>query len=336
MRLDYHFQSLYKSIFGERGSLHVSGLTQRLASSLSPGKLQLLAQAFAAHRPISPWPGWKCDAVADANHPLTIFRQEIVALARANQWDFYITYCFQPGVKVRIRLTETVGRNLFVSGCKEPNEFAYINKLLKPGMAFLDLGANIGLYTVWAARRVGKNGAVIAVEPSTREFTRLVENVRLNRLSNVYLVNAAASNTRRTAELHISDENEPGQNTLGGFIYQGVQEVGIEHVSLDTVDDILQNLHIKHIDIVKMDIEEHEFFALQGMSSLLRPSRPILLTELSDETLQKQGCTSRQIFDFLGSFNYKAMVFSESTGLPVSVSQWETHMGNNVVFVPNN
>lgn len=307
---------------------------RQFVTSLSGYGLEQFSQLVAAHRRLKPWPGWKFDVVVDDEDHLTILRQEIISFVRQNHRDFFINYHFQPGTKIHIRLTEAGSRNLFTSGCVEPNEFAFFNTYLKPGMTFFDLGANMGLYTVLAAKRVGEKGLVVALEPSTREFARLSKNVELNKFKNVHLLNIAASNSMGTATLHISDENEPGHNTLGVFIYPGVQEVKLENVRLDTIDNIVRDLQIKHVDAIKMDIEGHEFFALQGMTATLKKHHPILLTEISVEALQKQGCTPQPIFSFMRELNYKAMIFDETTGLPVPIFDWQSGVGNSVVFIP--
>ena len=66
---------------------------------------------------------------------------------------------------------------LYVCGSFEPNEFAFLDQVLKPGMVFVDVGANDGYFTLFAARRLGPTGRVIAVEPSSRERVNLQRNV---------------------------------------------------------------------------------------------------------------------------------------------------------------
>jgi FkbM family methyltransferase len=314
-------------------SKNSSAIFSRLIRYIPVSILKIVTTMFAKHRDISPWPGWHWDYVLDTNKQITVFRQEIVSYAIRNNLNFYFNYSFQPDMKLSIRLTESVGRNLFLSGCKEPNEFAYLDKVIKPGMVFLDLGANIGLHTILASRRVGSKGTVIAVEPSSREFRRLQANVKLNRLKNVILLNIAASDSRSTATLHIADENNPGQNTLGDFIYPGVIESGTEHVELNSVDNIISEFNIKHIDIVKMDIEGHEFFALHGMSMLLQRDHPLILSEISETALQKQNCSPEQIFTLLHGMGYKAMAFNESSGMPLTISFWKPGLGESILFI---
>jgi FkbM family methyltransferase len=90
---------------------------------------------------------------------------------------------------------------MFVGGSFEPNEFAWLDTILRPGMTFVDVGANDGLYALFAAQRVGPQGKVLAIEPSQREFMRLDRNLRLNRLTNVRAFRLAASSQYGEATL---------------------------------------------------------------------------------------------------------------------------------------
>src|SRR5207244_873881 len=71
--------------------------------------------------------------------------------------------------RLRVFLGNDVSAQIYIAGCWEPNEFAFLDRLLRPGMTFLDIGANDGVYTVFAAKRVSPDGAVWAFEPSRRE-----------------------------------------------------------------------------------------------------------------------------------------------------------------------
>ena len=75
-------------------------------------------------------------------------------------------------------LGHDVSSQVYIAGCFEPNEIVFLDRILKPGMTLVDAGANDGLYTVFAASRVGPKETVWAFEPSNRELARLKHNVR--------------------------------------------------------------------------------------------------------------------------------------------------------------
>src|SRR5580765_7707639 len=82
-------------------------------------------------------------------------------------------------------LADSIGFHLYIDGIYEPAEIAWVLARLEPGDVFVDVGANIGVFTVMAAKRVGPTGRVIAFEPSPSVIRYLEENVRLNELTNV-------------------------------------------------------------------------------------------------------------------------------------------------------
>jgi FkbM family methyltransferase len=76
----------------------------------------------------------------------------------------------------------------------------------------------MGLYTIFAAKAVGPRGAVIAIEPSSRDFARLKANVELNRIANLNLLQVAVSDYDREANLLLATDEHSGHNTLGGLM----------------------------------------------------------------------------------------------------------------------
>ena len=111
---------------------------------------------------------------------------------------------------------------LYVCGSFEPNEFAFLDRVLRPGMVFVDVGANDGYYTLFAARRVGPSGRVVAAEPSSRERAHLQRNLGRNGLDNVSVVPAAIGAAAGLADLHLAHGVHAGHNTLGSFAHDDV------------------------------------------------------------------------------------------------------------------
>src|SRR5436189_6431842 len=95
----------------------------------------------------------------------------------------------QPGLKMRL-FGDSELCHLIYCRSFEVTERAFLNHFLRPGDVFVDVGANIGLFTLIAASCVGPKGKVVAFEPTTVTYTRLVENIRLNHLYNVSFGNS--------------------------------------------------------------------------------------------------------------------------------------------------
>ena len=170
-----------------------------------------------------------------------------------------------------------IGANILIRGSYEPGTTYVFKQVLKEGMVAIDVGAHMGLYTLFASKLVGENGIVLAVEPSEREFCRLKANLELNHVTNVRLIRVAVSNRRSEAVLLIASEEHSGHNTLGDFAYDSTRLEGKQLVRTGRLDDIVQQEGLSRIDVIKMDIEGSELFALEGASNTLKQFHPVLL-----------------------------------------------------------
>lgn len=147
----------------------------------------------------------------------------------------------------------------------EPRTTEYIKSHLKIGQTFLDIGAQVGYYTVLASQLGAK---VIAFEPSISNRTRLVKNIQHNECKQVEVIPLALSNVNSDATLF--NGKTPGEHSLLQNYHNGQ---GTEQVKTVRYDDM--GLDVP--DMIKMDIEGAERMALEGMSSVLTTNKPITL-----------------------------------------------------------
>jgi len=234
------------------------------------------------------------------------------------------------GLVVETRLGTDLSRCLFVSGSYEPNEFAWLGTLLEPGMNVLDVGANEGLYALFAAQRVGAAGRVLAFEPSPREFHVLERNLALNGLSNVAVIRAAASDRDGAARLRIAEADHAGQSTLGQFAYP-IDQVGNETVRLRRIDGVVDELALDAIHLMKVDVEGAEVAVLRGAWETLARDRPCLLIEVVDAALRGQGASREELAHILEQLGYQFFEFGPD-GYPRKVEQLEVD-GVNIAAV---
>jgi FkbM family methyltransferase len=176
-------------------------------------------------------------------------------------------------------LREPVGFYLVVDGVYEAEEVAFALSRLRPGGVFVDVGANIGPYTVPAATKVGPNGCVVAVEASPRIFPYLAYNVCRNRLSNVRLVQCAAQATDGGSVPFY--EAPPDHFGMGALAAQfDAQPVAVQARTLDAV---LSEAHIDRVDLLKVDVEGFEQDVFAGAEHLLNGQYPpAILFEFCD------------------------------------------------------
>lgn len=175
----------------------------------------------------------------------------------------------------RHKYRRAIKRGDFHAG--EP-EFDLLKKWIKPGDWVLDVGANIGNYTIEMSRLVGGEGRVIAFEPIPETFSLLVSNLAFAGCSNVTLINAAVSHAVETSEMSIPKFNSGLDNfymaRLGRF--RGSATVRTRRVLTLALDKIgLEN----RISLVKVDAEGHEKYVLDGMWGLIQRDRPRLILE---------------------------------------------------------
>jgi len=220
------------------------------------------------------------------------------------------------GLRVHIYPGNEMSRTIFVTGLYDPNELSLLSRILKPGMTFVDAGANMGLYTLFAARRVGDAGRVLAIEPSQRELNILRSNVDLNGLTNVTIAPVALSNQPAELELRVAPLQKSGHNTLGAAFGHRTALDHLEKVRAVRLDDLIQEQKLARVDVLKMDIEGGEEIALRGAGQTLREHHPVVLMELSQRMLQHQNSSETRVLSLLAEYGYRVHGFEASTGLP--------------------
>ena len=270
-------------------------------------------------RPLGWYAGWKFGVGESDAGRLGRLRFSLWKIFEERRLKKPLTIRWYDGLRINMYLGNDLSRGLYVGGTYEPNEFMFLSQVLRAGMTFIDVGANDGLYTLFAAKRVGPSGRVVALEPSGREFARLEENLRLNRLANICPLRLAASDRDGVATLRIAGFGHEGCNTLGGFAY-AIEQEGTEEVRLATLDNIVSERALRRVDVVKIDAEGGELGVLKGARKILTTHHPLVLFELVEAALVHQGASREAVLNFLEEVGYHFWVFSPS-GLPEAVSR---------------
>ena len=180
---------------------------------------------------------------------------------------------------------------------------------LREGMTFVDVGANIGLYTLHGARRVGPTGAVIALEPTPKNFRLLQKAIRVNDTEDICnLFNVAASSAEGVATFEESKCR--GYDPLN----EPVNEEAKAKIQVRTarLDDVLQGA--RRVDVVKIDAGGAELAVLEGMRQVLAGHREIvLIVEYRLQQLQRIGITPIEWFDRFFGHGFALFAFDEQT-----------------------
>jgi FkbM family methyltransferase len=156
---------------------------------------------------------------------------------------------------------EMINQSLFLYGTFEISETRLIQSLLREGMTFLDIGANIGYYTVIGARLVGPTGKVHCFEPHSEIRTQLEENVARNGYQNVVVHAEAMAERTGTVSFFVSaDEQNQGTSS----IVRGSGEKVARQVPSVCLDEFVTRLNPPRLDLIKMDIEGAELQVIAG------------------------------------------------------------------------
>jgi FkbM family methyltransferase len=197
----------------------------------------------------------------------------------------------------------------------------FVEKFLAAGMTVLDVGAHHGLYTLLAAKRVGRTGRVVAFEPSARERKRLLRHLRVNRCWNVDVVPYALAEMVGEADLFQVEGRHDWYNSLRPpDVDERTRTVRIE---VRRLDDVLHGLEIGRVDFVKLDVEGAELDVLRGAMKLLKgeaqPVRPVILAEVQDLRTRPWGYRAREIVRLAGIGYRWFELDSEGRLKPVSI-----------------
>jgi FkbM family methyltransferase len=199
--------------------------------------------------------------------------------------------------QIRARPNDGFGRLVCYFGEAADEMFDFFKHYLKPGMQVVDVGANIGTHTIYAAGLVGASGGVHAVEPEPNTRALLNENIALNRAKNVIVHACCAANERGVLRLNINADS-----AKTSLVHESA--IAID-VPADTLDHLLPA--DMRIDLLKIDVEGADYDVLLGAVGIfaLRPPRVVVI-----ETLEH----SAEVNGFLTARGYSLFNFDASDG----------------------
>jgi FkbM family methyltransferase len=232
------------------------------------------------------------------------------------------------GFYMLLNPTEHIQQQLFWYGYYEKELGIILKKILRPNDAFLDIGANIGYFSLLAANN-SPTIKVISFEPVNDLFQKLNENISINNIKNIMSVNTAVGETNEEKELFISANDNLGMSSFQQpENYSGKKE----KVKVVAIDDWFKTSGLNKIDLIKLDVEGSELATLKGMKEVLQNQRPALIVEVNPETLGMFGLKPVDIFDYLNQLNFDGYRISE-TGELENLRQDEINQTMNILFI---
>jgi FkbM family methyltransferase len=184
------------------------------------------------------------------------------------------------------------------SGVFEPLSSQAVKRLVRPGDTVLDVGANIGYYSVLFSKLVGDQGKVICFEP-TRHYGKVLEmNIRANNLDNVEINKIGLSDKLQELEIWIGPSSAslhvPGNQKLKSS----------EIIKLVTLDSFIEEHPLPKIDFIKIDVDGHEPLFFEGAWKTLDRYEPTVLLEVSHPHYLNAGYTAWRFYDLLKDRGY--------------------------------
>ena len=206
---------------------------------------------------------------------------------------------------------DLIQRHLYFFGTWEPNISAWIASRLRPGDCFIDIGANIGHYSLLASSLVGSEGQVVAIEAAQWIHSILDKHVSLNRRGNIRTVQVAAAAQRGTLRLFPGQAGNIGKTTT---VARDGASVEVQALPLS---DILRDDEISRARIIKIDVEGAELQVVRGMSALLDRTRQDLeiVMEITPATNGAPDAANDEIFATLQRHGFNAWAFDNDYGV---------------------
>jgi FkbM family methyltransferase len=208
---------------------------------------------------------------------------------------------FAGNIRMKVDRARSMGASLYWTGFHEFREMFFLHRFLKPAMTFVDVGANQGEYSLFAAKRLS-NGKVIAFEPLASIRKVFEENIKLNGFINIQVFDCGLSDKSGALDFHEIEGPDEGLGTL----YLGDKKSkAIINIQLRSLDQIADEHSIGKIDFIKMDIEGGELNALKGSIKTIEKYRPVIMIEINESTYQAAGYSTQDIINFFTAIKYE-------------------------------
>ena len=206
------------------------------------------------------------------------------------------------GARFDIDLRDLLQRYLYFYGVWEPVITKYLLDRLQDGDVFIDVGANIGYYTLLAAQRVGANGRVFAVEAASGTYSKLLQNLKQNGVANVTAFQVAVSETTEQVPIWLYNDGELAGATTLTHVAERRRPMRIaETVEAKPLQQIIDAEIIRQARFIKIDVEGAEWAVIKSLRELIKSVSPRteFIVEINSALV---GCAGGSMEELLGYF----------------------------------
>lgn len=212
-----------------------------------------------------------------------------------------ITY--DQDIRIWVRLHHLLEAQIFYQGAdrKDRGEMRLLDRLLRQDSVFFDVGGNIGVMAMYAAKRVPL-GRVHTFEPLSANIDLMQANLALNDFQNIVVNKTAASNVAGELAIHVLAANNTGATSL---YPEAGETTPHEMVQAVRLDEYVAEHGIDRIDVVKLDVEGAEMDALEGFRESLQRFRPHVVMEVTRSIIERAGRSPDEIIEFWHDLGYQ-------------------------------
>lgn len=205
--------------------------------------------------------------------------------------------------RMRLDLSNWSERKTFILGrfYDLPTQLC-MKRMLARGDWMLDIGANIGMITLWGAYLVGPGGRIDAIEPNPECCQRIRRAIEENGIVNTHVHQLALGSAAGEAILRLAEEHT-GTATLGVLDRPALKELP---VSVAACDQLFAGLEhgSRPLRLIKMDVEGYECEVLRGMTETIRQHRPFIITEIEEQLLRRAGSSPAELWGMMSDMKY--------------------------------
>jgi FkbM family methyltransferase len=223
-------------------------------------------------------------------------------------------------------LEDVSGRHLYFNGTIEPAVESLFADLLAPESVVIDIGANFGLYTAIAASRLGPTGCAHAFEPDPETAERLRDTVALTQSTAAVRINELAVSNRDNEEISLWTSDGAAGKPLASLIKERSWGTFARSVNVNTItlDTYVRERKLHRIDVIKCDVEGHEWEVLSGGRETLKRHDAVVIVELAADSSH----SPKEVCELMSSFGYSA----EALDVPDFDGDWGAFAFGNVAF----
>ena len=218
----------------------------------------------------------------------------------------------EKNIRMKLRVDEYVQQNIFFYNYYEKNETGYWKKIATTSRNILDIGGNVGYYSLLAAPLVRNDGRVFMFEPVGINMERAKANIGLSNFSNIQCIKKAVSSQACSIRIRIADNNNLGMSGMAESINYGGEDEEVEGI---TLDQFVKDNKLDCVDLIKVDVEGAEPLVLKGGQELLGRCSPIIMMEVCLETLDRLGFCLNDVYGPLTNLGYMAYLINDDLTL---------------------